>query len=156
MVKHLEDLFPGLRGTPYRVTSPPDDAYNCIAWAAGVATAWWWPFGDPQRTYWPESVPRLENVDAFRDAFGLLGYTVCDREEAEPGYEKIALFADASRTVTHAARQVAPDRWTSKLGKLEDIEHGLHDLEGTEYGSVILLMRRPLPAEVAPAGGSTS
>jgi hypothetical protein len=39
----LEDVFPGLQGTAYRVTSPADRGYNCIAWAAGVTDDWWWP-----------------------------------------------------------------------------------------------------------------
>jgi hypothetical protein len=36
MVTPLHEVFPGLLGTAYRVTSPPDPDYNCIAWAAGV------------------------------------------------------------------------------------------------------------------------
>src|SRR5207244_363796 len=43
MVTDLEALFPGLRGTSYRITSPPDSAYNCVAWAAGDQASWWWP-----------------------------------------------------------------------------------------------------------------
>ena len=43
MVKHIEDLFPKLRGKAYQVTSPRNEAYNCIAWAAGDTTDWWWP-----------------------------------------------------------------------------------------------------------------
>jgi hypothetical protein len=30
---------------------------------------------------------------------------------------------------------------------MEDIEHALHDLAGTVYGSVVLLMKRPLPMQ---------
>jgi len=47
----------------------------------------------------------------------------------------------------HAARQLPEGRWTSKLGELEDIEHALHDLTGTVYGSVVLVMKRALLAE---------
>jgi len=50
------------------------------------------------------------------------------------------------------ARQLADARWTSKLGGLEDIEHALHDLVGAEYGTVALILRRP----VAGAGGERS
>jgi hypothetical protein len=47
----------------------------------------------------------------------------------------------------HAARQLPSGRWTSKLGPMEDIEHALHDLTGMAYGSVVLVMKRPvLPA----------
>src|SRR5437870_3230627 len=35
MVRPIEQIFPGLHGTLYQVTSPQDEAYNCIAWAAG-------------------------------------------------------------------------------------------------------------------------
>ena len=84
-------------------------------------------------------------MSAFRDAFASLGYTVCDSEELEAGHEKIALLALAG-VPKHAARQLPSGRWTSKLGLLEDIEHDLHDLEGTQYGSVIIIMKRAQPA----------
>jgi len=35
-------------------------------------------------------------------------------------------------------------RWASKLGRSEDIEHALHDLTGTAYGKVVLIMKRPI------------
>ena len=53
----------------------------------------------------------------------------------------------------HAARQLPSGRWTSKLGFLEDIEHALHDLEGTEYGAVVLVMKRPIIAVEGPSLG---
>lgn len=145
-MKHLEDLFPGLRGTAYRVTSLADEKYNCIAWAAGVTGAWWWPLGDPAWSTWPDGAPRLETIGAFCDAFVRLGYAVSADGEPEAGQGKVALFADAGGCPTHAARQLPDGRWTSKLGRLEDIDHGLRDLEGTEYGSVVLFLKRPLPA----------
>jgi hypothetical protein len=43
----------------------------------------------------------------------------------------------------HAARQLPSGRWTSKIGVLEDIEHSLRDLEGDEYGTATVLMKRP-------------
>jgi hypothetical protein len=157
MVTHLEDLFPGLRGSGYETKSPQTDIYNCIAWAAGLTNTklWWWPFGDPEKTYWPEGVPREETLAAFRQLFETLAYVVCDHAEVELGYEKIALFADDDGFPLHAARQLAGGRWTSKLGALEDIEHALMDLVGAEYGSVIFVMKRPVPVaeENAEAAG---
>jgi hypothetical protein len=152
MVNVLEDLFPGLRGAPYRVTSPATEDYNCIAWAAGVVDAWWWPFGDPRRTHWPADVPREETVEAFRAAFALLGYSVCDGAELELGYEKVAVFADPEGCPTHVARQLPTGLWTSKVGKLDDIEHALHDLEGVEYGSVVMVLKRPRANDSATPG----
>jgi hypothetical protein len=150
MVAHLEALFPGLRGSAYAVTSPSDDSYNCIAWAADEKRRWWWP--DPPQRYWPAGVLREESVTAFQEAFAALGYVVCVDEELEAGFEKVALFADADGFPTHAARQLASGRWASKLGELEDIEHTLHDLAGVEYGSVVLVLKRPLPAVGAVRG----
>jgi hypothetical protein len=159
MVTPFEDLFPGLRGSGYEVKSRQDDGYNYIAWAAGATNTahWWWPFGDPPKTYWSEGVPRQESLEAFQQLFEQLGYAVCDHAELELGYEKVALFADAQGVPLHAARQLPTGRWTSKLGALEDIEHALQDLVGTEYGSVVRVMKRPVPAaageEVEPQGG---
>jgi hypothetical protein len=83
-------------------------------------------------------------VVAFRDAFATLGYVVCDDDQLEAGYEKVALFALAG-VPKHAARQLPNGCWTSKLGRIEDIEHALHDLTGMADGSVVLVMKRPVP-----------
>jgi hypothetical protein len=149
MVGRLEQAFPGLRGTVYQVTSPEDDKYNCIAWAAGDTMDWWWPdeADHPDSAYWPPGVPREETVEAFRATFATLGYVICTDDQLETGYEKVALFALAGMP-KHAARQLASGRWTSKLGPMEDIEHGLQDLTGTVYGAVVLVMKRPSPAAV--------
>lgn len=146
MLRPLEELFPKLAMGDYAATSPPDSDYNCIAWAAGDNQRWWWPARDPGREYWPAGVPCERTRAAFVAAFATLGYVICDSEAPEAEYEKIALFADAADTPTHAARQLAQGRWSSKLGKAEDIEHALHDLEGVVYGSVVLVMKRPVSA----------
>lgn len=156
MVERLERSFPGLRGTVYQVTSPTDDTYNCIAWAAGDSTDWWWP-DEPDQSdsaYWPPGVPRVETLEALRAAFATLGCEVCDDDGSEAGYEKIALFALAG-VPKHAARQLPDGHWTSKLGPMEDIEHALHDLTGMVYGSVVLVMKRPRTAgaEAQPDAG---
>ena len=145
MVGNLEQVFPGLRVSGYQVTSPKADRYNCIAWAAGDVSNWWWPDEPDQldSSYWPPGVPRVETLDAFGEAFATLGYEACDDERPEAGYEKVALFTIAGEP-THAARQLAGGRWTSKLGPMEDIEHGLRDLEGGLYGSVAMLLKRAI------------
>ena len=142
MVNAIENLFPGLRGTTYHIAGPPDPIYNCIAWAAGATDAWWWPLGEPPRVHWPTGVPHEETMEAVQAAFETLGYVVCDNAQPEPGFEKVALYANTERFPTHAARQLPGGRWTSKLGQLERIEHALRDLEGKEYGTVALVMKR--------------
>ena len=71
----LEVAFPRLRGQFYRIQSPKDDRYNCIAFAAGDSSRWWWPdaVGDD---FWPNGIARVESVDSFREAFATLGYVV--------------------------------------------------------------------------------
>ena len=147
MVNPLEDALPGLAQGGYRITSPGDKRYNCIAWAAGDTANWWWPVPpDVPEVFWPPGVARVETLDAFRAVFASLGYAECPGEGVEPSYEKIAIFTNDQGIPLHVARQLCSGRWTSKLGELEDIEHGLHDLEGTEYGSVVLVMKRPVLA----------
>jgi hypothetical protein len=151
MVESLEVLFPRLRAASYQVTSPPSRDYNCIAHAAGDTLHWWWPDPDPSNDaiYWPTGVAREETLAAFIAAFATIGYSPCATEELEPGLEKVALFADADGVPTHAARQLSSGRWTSKLGKREDIEHDLHDLEGEVYGVVVQVLvraRQAVPA----------
>lgn len=141
MAVDLEALFPGLRGSGYGITSSADDSYNCIGWAANDTLHWWWP-DVLQKRYWPAGVAREETVAAFQEAFAALGYTACAGEELEAGLEKVAFFADAQGCPTHAARQLPSGRWTSKLGELQDVEHALRDLEGVEYGTVVLIMMR--------------
>ena len=55
-----------------------------------------------------------------------------------------ALFADAADRPTHAAKQLPNGRWTSKLGRSQDVEHTLEGLEGSAYGRARLVMRRPV------------
>jgi hypothetical protein len=145
MVDHLLRLFPRLMPEALAVTSPPDREYNCLAWAVGITNDWWWPVAKDGRAFRPPGVVRLETLEAFRAAFATLGYSSCAGEEHEAAFEKIALFAGPQGIPTHAARQLANGRWTSKLGRAEDIEHELHDLEGDIYGTVVLIMRRPIP-----------
>jgi len=151
MVNLIEQLFPALVGTGYRITSPRDRDYNGIAWAPGDLRNWWWPGTDLEREYWPAGFPRVWTLEIFRDVFATLGYVPCDNEAVEAGYEKVALYANEQGLPTHAARQLPDGRWTSKLGRMEDIEHELRALEGDLYGTVVLLMKRPIPATAAAA-----
>lgn len=95
MVNALESLFPGLTGKKYQITSPSDDVYNCIAWAASSSDQWWWPVDLPGH-FWPANVPKVETLDAFRQLFESLGYSVCGDCGFEAGFEKVAIFSDAS------------------------------------------------------------
>ncbi len=139
--QNIEELFPRLKKAGYNITSPATVEYNCISWAASDTGALWWP--DPQNIgYWPDGVPRTETLEAFLKAFETLGYIPCNTEKHEVDFEKIALYIDYNGKPTHAARQLSSGRWTSKLGRLEDIEHRLDDISGSLYGSVAVIMKR--------------
>ncbi len=136
----LEAAFPGLEGSGYAVTSPATVAYNCIGWAAGESDRWWWP--DPAGvSYWPDRVVREETLAAFMAAFATIGFATAANSDFEANVDKIAIYA-RSGLPTHAARQLANGRWTSKLGQAEDIEHELTDLAGTIYGAVAVILAR--------------
>jgi hypothetical protein len=144
MSEHLQTLFPRLQTTPFRVTSPAEHKYNCIAWAANDTSDWWWPEGQAPDAVWPGSAAREVTLSAFTAAFLTIGYVVGGDESLEPGFEKVALFTDAAGMPTHAARQLPSGAWTSKLGNAEDIEHELRALEGEIYGAVALILKRRL------------
>ena len=147
MAAGLERFFINLRKDKYRITSPPSRKYNCIAWAAGEAHRPWWPVPPSAQTdaYWPEEVEREETVQCFVRAFVTRGYEVCDDGRFEQEYEKVAIYADSTGTPTHMARQLPSGMWTSKLGKLDDIEHrALNALESPDYGTAVQFLKRPI------------
>ncbi len=139
----INAIFPGLQ---YEITSPHDDKYNCIAWAAEEDHRFWWP--DSQNTaHWPEEIERKNTLGNFISAFNLLGYYCCDTLEYEEGYEKIAIFiSNDNNKPTHAARQINSKLWASKLGASVDIEHTIESLIGGYYGNVGVVMKRPRQA----------
>ena len=141
MTPLLEELFPALRN--FSVTSPQEGRYNCIAWAVGTNDLWWWPDYD---NYLPPEVPINNGAAALMGAFGSLVYEPCSDGGLEDGFEKVAIY-ESSSGVQHMARQLRTGRWTSKIGQLEDIEHGSPtELEGSDYGTVVQYMRRAFSA----------
>jgi hypothetical protein len=106
----LVEIFPRLASGSHRVTSPVSKRYNCIAWAAGDDSKWWWPGPNPEEEYWPASTPRVESLDAFQAAFELMGFVPCDNGNLEGGFEKIAIFASQTGDPTHASLQAAAGR----------------------------------------------
>lgn len=140
--KEIEDLFPNLKDSNYKIISPKTADYNCIAWAGGDIHTVWWP--DPLNIgFWPGEAPRVESLEAFIKAFETLGYAVCNSAKYEEGFEKISIYTDAGGKPTHAARQLNSGLWTSKLGRLYDIEHEVQGVSDSGYGDIVAYMRRP-------------
>jgi hypothetical protein len=46
--------------------------------------------------------------------------------------------------LTRAARQLPNGKWTSKLGRWQDIEHELDGLVGAMYGTVRQILKRAI------------
>ena len=133
--------FPNSRDEPFGMTSPHTPSYNCIAWAFGDNSKWFWP--DPENTYyWPENISREVTIESFIQLFNSIGYIVCNGQELELEYEKIAVFTDENGEPTHAARQLENGFWTSKLGRHIDVQHTINSIEEGDYGMVELFMKR--------------
>lgn len=137
-IEKIISWFPDLSHNYFRVTSPCDGDYNCIAWAAGENDRWWWP----QTAYWPDNVPEEITLAAFISAYQTLGYELCDNDRLDPGFNKVAIYLFDNGRPSHAARQLANGNWTSKLGNGWDIEHTLEGLVGQEYGHVRQILKR--------------
>ena len=144
------NCFPGLRyDTAFKITSPEDPNYNCIAWAYQIKERWMWPpKGQPAWvldavTFWPDDNASTD-VECFVEAFRLKGYEKCDSPDFETGFRKIALYIKPGTTeCTHAARQLSNGAWTSKLGQSFDIQHGTpQSIEGRWYGNVYCYMKK--------------
>ena len=71
------------------------------------------------------------------------GFSICEEDIWESGYEKIAIYEFVGQ-FTHVALQLDDGRWTSKLGERETITHSSPaDLTDSLYGNVHCIMRRP-------------
>ncbi len=134
----LKQEFPALQLFHYQLTSQATRQYNCIAWAAGKDDKWWWPV----RGYWPGQGRKDESPKAFIEAFARLGYSPCETDTLEDGFEKVAIYVGGNGLVTHMARQLGDGRWTSKLGEGVDIAHALEGICGDRYGDVAKILRR--------------
>jgi hypothetical protein len=141
---------PRLADETYRITSPEDPEYNCFAWAANDNTQVWSPTMLGSGVYWPPGIPALANMNGVLDAYVMTGYERCESPDAEDGFEKIAIFADASGDPRHAARQLPTGSWASKLGDHVDIEHdNLAAVGGDLYGEPAVFMKRPIEPPAA-------
>ncbi len=140
--QEIEKTFPNLLVSGYLITSPATPEYNCIAWAANDTDVWWEP-DLLNLSFWPSGIPRIYSLDAYIKAYERLDYAICNTDDYEDGFEKIAIYVDLNKQPTHASRQLDSGKWTSKLGQLEDIEH--NSLDGlAEYGTIAVIMKRKI------------
>lgn len=153
--QELQQMVPELSRGEWKITSPFDTRYQCIAWAACRTDRFWWPWDSPM-CYWPPGFPKYTvgtpvSAQYFADVFEKrFGYRQCQTPAFEFGYQKVAIYANALGA-THMARQHLWGKgWLSKLGVWEDVVHsepthvcGSIDPLAGEYGVVALYMKRP-------------
>ena len=117
-----------------------------MAFANGDERHWWEPAMNGGRYYWPIYAKNRDTLAAWIEVFTGAGYERSDNHDAEPGYEKVAIYVDLDLIPTHVAAS-DEDGWKSKLGKGQDIWHAtLESLEGNqedEFGIVECVLRRP-------------
>jgi len=138
-----EHNFPNLTRDVYEKTSDEDEYNNCAAWAMGNKDNWLQPFGEKWHV-WPNGAPLSFEVTSFVKAYELFGFEECADSVHEIGYEKIAIYAYPDGAFAHAAKLNTDGSWSSKLGKIEDIQHdNLGCLEGPwpAYGEVRFFMK---------------
>lgn len=142
----LTVLFPGLRDSTFKITSPPDSTYNCVAWVIGTTNEWWEP--RYREGTWPDHIPQERTVAATILALASVGYEECDDGLIEENAEKVAIYGVGSQFL-HVAKQLPSGRWSSKLGRAWDIEHELEALTSAanqggavQYGEIVAYMWR--------------
>jgi hypothetical protein len=145
----LEQCFPKLQNSNYKITSPEDPRYNCVAFSVGCTTLFFQLLERPSKTYyWPPGIPRDDTLECWIQLYTIHGYKPCEIGDLEPNVEKIAIYVGATGEPLHVARQLVSGWWQSKLGQGQDLEHEtLESLEGydmDEYGKVACFLSRPL------------
>jgi hypothetical protein len=135
--RYLEALFPMLARRAYVVRDGPSNTFNCIAWAMGSTSEWWWP---DMYSLWPIRERRV-TVACFATLLESEGFEPAEDAMPETGYVKIAMYV-LDGVPTHMARIESAAVWSSKLGRDELIEHEPDALNGAEYGAPAFFFRK--------------
>lgn len=151
---YLKQCFPHLnrKNALFKVTSPRDESYNCIAWAMGLNDRWVDP-DDASGHWWPvkySDINTQKSREVLLKAFESMGFRECANDNIEKHFDKIALYYNPlTNEWTHAARVLSRIEYHSKAGKAWDFHHGPGDAlknilnPKVSYGSVYAFMKRP-------------
>ncbi len=144
MSPDILSYFPNFKNYPYTDTSKENDDYNCIAYACGIDTLWYWPppyAGNKRTQFWPSNVPASLTIESFIKLFESFNYQLCSDDSLEEGFLKVAIF-EKEGMPKHAARQLPDGSWTSKLGMDIDISHSIKGMNGGFYGDATTFLKR--------------
>ena len=95
-------------------------------------------------SFWPNDLNDSETLDNFLKFFYKFKFELCNNDNYEPDYQKIALFCiPGTNKVTHASLMRGNGIWSSKIGYYHVILHQLHSIEGKDYGEVCCFLKRP-------------
>ena len=139
----LVGAFPNLANEGFEIVDQPSERYNCIAYAAGDTSKWWWPDGI---NYWPPWATETNRIESLKEAFAGMGYELCDHSDTEDGYQRVALY-EVDGEMKHATVQMPNGRWRSKMGQGPVIEHrDPESLSRGPYGRATVFMRKSADA----------
>ena len=139
----LTRAFPNLANEGLDIVDEPSPWYNCIAYATGDTSKWWWPDGI---NYSPPWATPTTNMESLLEAFAGQGYERCDDNNVEANHHKVALYEEQGQ-MRHAAAQMPNGRWRSKMGRGPVIEHTSPDsLSEGPYGNPTVFMRKAIVA----------
>lgn len=133
------ERWPSLRDGSFVYMSDFTINYNCAAWVVHETERRIDSYG----YWWPDDVPVAHTAESYAEVYRKhFGFENCEDGSFETGIEKIAIFSDANKLFTHAARQKENGIWTSKMGDCEDIDHGLDVVAGGWYGQPVLFLKK--------------
>lgn len=143
----LEAKFQKLRPGNYKHDASHATArYNCLAYANADYRHLWESGQQGGRYYWPSGI--ADTIDGWAEMFTAKGYELTGSREIEPGWEKVAIYADLLDLFPSHIALSDGKVWKSKLGRLQDIEHASLDLleadQGWEYGIVERILKRKI------------
>src|SRR5260370_4986987 len=143
--RDIQPALTNLYRSYYSIESPKTPSYNCVAWAFSD-TAQRWDQALVRGYYWPPGISRSIAVDNVIQMFEIIGhFERCAHGDLETGFEKIAIYQDADGDFSHVARQKSNGKWTSKLGRLDDIDHTSPLVLEQDYGPIVQFLKRAIP-----------
>ena len=136
----LKDFPRLLNDGNFRQISAPTPSYNCIGWALGLDNLFVSPDNVPWH-WWPYQNGDLSSEQALIDCFRYFAFDICEENDNDPGYDKVALYS-LTGNWTHAAKVLDANVYYSKFGSNIDGYHSSGHWLSSKYGTVYKFMRR--------------